>query len=80
MKKLKWDTSRTSPPVSQSTASDNAHATKLIICRTAEVGNQSCTLPTLLDISHDNALMAKLAFIVESKMRNQSRIKKILNS
>lgn len=39
MKKLKWDTSRTSPPTSQDTASDNARVTKIIICHTAEVGN-----------------------------------------
>ena len=39
MEKIKWDTSRTSPPTSQDTASDNAHVTKIIICRTAEVGN-----------------------------------------
>lgn len=41
MKKLKWDTSRTSPPTSQDTASDNARVTKIIICHTAEVGNES---------------------------------------
>ena len=41
MKKLKWGTNRTSPPVSQGTASDNAHVTELIIRRTAEVGNKS---------------------------------------